>query len=110
MAIDQAHEQNNALVKGDGGAVGLTEDVQALRRWMISGPEIARIVHDFEESLHTDPGQVSPKDIPHHEQKRAVQNAFSKSVKGLALVIEEMGNPFSEESQDLLVLDNRNII
>ena len=25
MAIDQAHEQNNAMVKGDGGAVGLTE-------------------------------------------------------------------------------------
>ena len=26
MAIDQAHEQNNAMVKGDGGAVGLTEN------------------------------------------------------------------------------------
>lgn len=25
IAIGQAHEQNNALVKGDGGAVGLTE-------------------------------------------------------------------------------------
>ena len=26
IAIDQAHEQNNAVIKGDGGAVGLTED------------------------------------------------------------------------------------
>ena len=26
--IDQAHEQNNAMVKGDGGAVGLTENAQ----------------------------------------------------------------------------------
>lgn len=26
IAIDQAHEQNNALVKGDGGAVGLTQN------------------------------------------------------------------------------------
>ena len=25
MPIDQAHEQNNAIVKGTGGAVGLTE-------------------------------------------------------------------------------------
>ena len=25
LAIDQAHEQNNAVVKDDGGAVGLTE-------------------------------------------------------------------------------------
>ena len=30
MAIDQAHEQNNALVKGDRGAVGLTENPNAL--------------------------------------------------------------------------------
>ena len=31
-AIDQAHEQNHAIVKGDGGAVGLTENPSALRR------------------------------------------------------------------------------
>ena len=31
IAIDQAHEQNNAMVKGEGGAVGLTENPNALR-------------------------------------------------------------------------------
>ena len=45
IPIDQAHEQNNAPVKGEGGAVGLTS---ALRRWMVSGPEIARIINEFE--------------------------------------------------------------
>ena len=44
IPIDQAHEQNNALVKGDGGAVGLTDNPSALRRWMIAGPEIARVL------------------------------------------------------------------
>ena len=44
IAIDQAHEQNNASVKGDGGAVGLTENSKALLRWMVSGPEMARLV------------------------------------------------------------------
>ena len=29
MPIDQAHEQNNALIKGDGGAVGLTDNQSA---------------------------------------------------------------------------------
>ena len=29
IPIDQAHEQNNSLVKGDGGAVGLTETPSA---------------------------------------------------------------------------------
>ena len=35
IAIDQTHEQNNASVKKDGGAVGLTKNPAALRRWMV---------------------------------------------------------------------------
>jgi len=35
IAIDHAHEQINAVVKGYGGAVGLTENPSALRRWMV---------------------------------------------------------------------------
>ena len=30
FSVDQAHEQNNALIKGDGGAVGLTSNPSAL--------------------------------------------------------------------------------
>ena len=44
MAIDQCHEQNNGAVKGSGGAVGLTGDPAALRRWTVAGPEVARQV------------------------------------------------------------------
>ena len=33
-----AHEQVNAGVKGEGGAVCLTENPAALRRWMVAGP------------------------------------------------------------------------
>ena len=42
LALDQAHVQNNALVKSDGGAVCLTENRGALRRWMVAGPEMSR--------------------------------------------------------------------
>jgi len=38
IPIDQAHEQNNACVQGDGGAVGLTDNPSALRRWTVAGP------------------------------------------------------------------------
>ena len=34
MAIDQAHEHANAVIKSDSGAIGITEDASALRRWM----------------------------------------------------------------------------
>jgi hypothetical protein len=48
IALDHAHEQLNARMKGVGGAVGLTENIQALNRWMVAGPEIARAVEEFE--------------------------------------------------------------
>ncbi len=50
ISIDQAHEQNNAIVKGDGGAIGLTENSTALHRWMVSGPEMARLIGEFQTS------------------------------------------------------------
>ena len=48
IAIDHAHEQNNAVVKGDGGAIGLTQNLRALLRWIVAGPEIARTIDGFE--------------------------------------------------------------
>ena len=48
LAIDQPYCQHNAVVKDDGGAVGHTECPAALKRWMFSGPEMARVIIDFE--------------------------------------------------------------
>ena len=42
IATDQAHEQNNVKVKEDRGAVGLTDNPNALRHWMVAGPEICQ--------------------------------------------------------------------
>ena len=51
MSLDESHEHNNACVKDVGGAVGLTEKPTALLRWMVSGPEMARIVGEFLDGL-----------------------------------------------------------
>ena len=51
IALDHAHEQVNAAVKGEGGAIGLTENPSPLRRWMVADPELARIVEEFEEVI-----------------------------------------------------------
>ena len=53
LAIDQADEQNNASVRSDGGAVGLTVHPAALRRWMVSGPEMARVIAEFQSKTET---------------------------------------------------------
>lgn len=49
IPIDQAHEQNSEVVKGSGGAVGLTENPSAFRKWMVAGPEQARLLKEFED-------------------------------------------------------------
>ena len=46
FTADQTNEQNNAMGKGDGSAVGLKENPAALRRWINSGPEVARLIAD----------------------------------------------------------------
>ena len=63
IAINQAHEQANVVVKGDGGAIGITEDPSALRRWMVSGPEVSRLVHQYEMVSQA---KLGNEDIRHH--------------------------------------------
>jgi hypothetical protein len=106
IALDQAHEQNNASVKGDGGAVGLTQNPSALRRWMVCGPEMARLIEEFQASIDRT-GTVS--DLRHHEQTKSTQRTFYSQVKVLSSVIDDMGNPFNDNSNDLLVLDTKDL-
>ena len=57
IPLDQAHEQNNELIKGDCGIIGITENPGALLKWMVAGPELARVVKEFEstvEEVNTD--------------------------------------------------------
>ena len=101
IATDQGHEQNNA----DGGAVGLTANPAALKRWMVSGPEMARVIGEFEASTE----KRKKLDPRHHEEAKLVQKAFERDVRSLVSTIEEMGNPSTEDSSDLLALDSRDI-
>ena len=106
IALDHAHEQENASIKGDGGAIGLTESPSSLRRWMIGGPELARMINEYEEQLPRENRQVRK----HHEQVSSLQNAFLKDVKNLVNAMEDLGNPFKEDSGDLLTLDTKVIM
>ena len=48
IAEDQAHEQNNEGIKGDGGAIGILNSEEALLKWEISGPVLAKILEQGE--------------------------------------------------------------
>ncbi len=105
IALDQAHEQLNELVKGDGGAIGLTENPAALLRWMIAGPEIARMVHEFEEDITL----KDERNHSHHEQTLAHQRRFTSDVKSMVQTIEELGNPFEDESDEIVALVTKEV-
>ena len=36
------------MIKGYGGIICVIENDSALRRWVIAGPEVAKILHDIE--------------------------------------------------------------
>ena len=66
MAIDQGHEQNNAIMKDDGGIVGITQDATALLRWSLTGPEIVRATSKFEHSIGSKSNVTS--ESKHHQE------------------------------------------
>eukprot|EP00058_Branchiostoma_floridae_P021206 XP_002606696.1 hypothetical protein BRAFLDRAFT_72537 [Branchiostoma floridae] len=106
MAIDQAHEQANAVIKADGGAVGVTEDPSALRRWMIAGPQVSHLVEQYEAASEA---KEAVEPTSHHNQTSQAQRVFMENVKKLTQVLKELSNPFQEETRDLLSLDTKDI-
>ena len=89
LAPDQVHEQLNALVKGNGGIIGITENENALEHWVVGGPQLAQIVSEYESH------NVMKKDNEqHHEQIPRVQKAFLSQVKDLVPCGGKTWNPF----------------
>ncbi|CAH1160137.1 unnamed protein product [Phaedon cochleariae] len=98
LPIDQAHEQHNAIIKGEGGAVGLTENPSALRRWTVAGPEVARIVVQFENMIDSS----TSENTRHHDENQATQRLFEQQVKRVIFAFMELGNPFCDDTGDLM--------
>ena len=107
IPLDQAHEQNNKLIKGDGRIIGIPENPGVLLRWMVAGPEPATMVKEFETTIEED--NTNQTCTTHHEQSRACQVRFISHVQPLVSTKEELRNPFEEESTDLISLISKDI-
>ena len=70
IPTDQAHEQNNALVKCSGGAVGFTENPSSFWKWMLAGPE-----HSVQNN-----SQTSVNFRPFHKNDRSYCNMVCLTV------------------------------
>ena len=103
IPLDHAHEQNNKCVKGDGGAIGLTENT--------SEPEKSRMISEFEFSQEfVGVTSRNTASLKHHEQSNATQSRFMKDVKSLTEAFDNMSNPFIDDSGDVLNIDTKEIM
>ena len=80
MALDQIHEQNNKEIKGVSGATHLLNrsDDSALSRWELCGPDLARLVTEFEAEVRKNTDFMN---TAHHEDNPQFQERFFKDVQ-----------------------------
>ena len=102
MGLDQIHEQNNAVMKGMGGATPSLNkvDESSLGRWGLCIHELASIVneYEFEENDMNSSYEVQR----HHEDSVVFQKRFT--TVGNCLEEAVISNPFILEK--LTVLSN----
>ena len=96
MVLDHFHEQHNKIIKGVGGATSIfnTQDEFVLIRWETCGPEVARIVSEFEDSLHNQ--DASSSATKHHEKNVKISQKFNRDVESVYQAIP--CNPFEMAS------------
>ncbi|CAG9822217.1 unnamed protein product [Phaedon cochleariae] len=109
LAIDHAHEQNIAKVKENRGAVGLTSDPSALRRWTIGGPEICRLLNEFNHSEDAHHDEVSFSRT-HHEQAKSYQSRFADHFATLKVAFLAYENSFSVQETELNAIDSSVVV
>ena len=67
---------------------------------------MTRIIEEFQAS--TDKIDRAT-DTRQHEEPNPVQVSFAQDVQSLTDIIEQMGNPFTQNSSDMIILDIRDI-
>ena len=110
MSIDQAHEQNNKLVKIDGGAIGILEEDTALLDWAISGPQISQMLQIFSNSDTNKASGILNDFNLHHEDTDAFEKNFRKDLQALTKAFKCLGNPFLEEESGLVIIATRQVL
>ena len=109
MALDQVYEQNNRTIKSCGGATDLVNKVEesALIQWETCGPEVARIINEFEESMKLETPEEDDSNLHlHHEDSATYRKKFSSDVKTLCKSMTI--SPFSQTKS--MTINNSHVI
>ena len=72
---------------------------------MLSGPETARLITQFEEQYLPVNDPENPRNFQNHETVQASQRTFQRQVNSLTSVIRSKGNPFLDDFSEIVKLD-----
>ena len=61
-------------------------DLQPRRRWMVAGPEVARLIEKFQDATEL---ENQSQDTKHHDQSASVQTVFLKDVQSVVIRMME---------------------
>ena len=105
MGIGQAHEQNNKLVKIDGGAIGILDNEEALLKWAVSSPIVSDILQHSGQYQFED-----ESDFHHHEDTSSFEEKFLEDKESFQNAFSEFGNPFLEQEISLVHIVSKLIL
>ena len=107
ILIDQAHKQAKAVIKADGGAIGVTRDCATLKRLMVAGPEVRCLIRSRRQFAQQN--KILSPPCSHHEHTERSQKMSLEKVQKLFQALTDMGSPFYEESKDVITLILRTV-
>ena len=102
IGFDQNHEQQNKELNMHGGNLNLSDEC-VFTEWAVAWPEIAMVISEFEAGILTRKNAV----LKHHDQSPSVQQRFVAHTKALIIAFQEAGNPFDEDSHEVVIIDTR---
>ena len=106
IAVDHAHEMNNATVKGCLNVISLWDSPGTLNRWTLSSSLIKEMLCTFESGKK----YYESDEQSHHSDDTTSKNyTIIKDIKSMMSTFEELGNPFGTDSR-LFNLETGNIV
>lgn len=125
ISDDQLHEQNNKMVKESSsllGAfslflrfvfqvsyrfdftflIGMLNDEPSIVKWMVSGPEISRLIWEYKNI------SAKTEDLRHHEDRKWFQSKFANDVESLVNNFRNKG-PFSTSELTTIGSDRKSM-
>ena len=103
MGIDQAHEQNNKIVKTDGGVIGILDNPKTLINWAVSGPIISNM-------LKYPLDQDCSEELNHHEDTASFEKQFCDHQEALLKARSSFENPFEESATNLIHITTKHVL